>query len=552
MATVAWAWQQQQAGNLEEAERACRQIVVTEPADAGAWFLLGTVYQTQARLPEAEDAFRRAVALRPREAQGHFHLGNALLQQGKLVEAEDAFRACVRLRPDHLQGLTNWGVALGRRRHLAKALACFDAALRVCPDVAEIHHNRGNMLRDFGRLDDALAAYRQALRLKPDYAKAHVNLGAALITLGRLDEAETSLRRGLELHPDSPEAHSSLGGLLSLQGKTGAAIEHYQRAVALRPDFAEAHWNLALAWLLEGRFELGWPEYEWRWRRPNHAPLPDHGRPFWDGTPLDGQAILLHAEQGLGDTLQFIRYAALVKERGGTVIVQCQKSLVPLLRLCAGLDLAVAPGEALPPFAVHAPLLSLPRIFATTLATIPARVPYLRTKEDLTLHWQRRLAPLRRLRVGIVWQGSRTHAWDRHRSIALAHFEPLARIEGVQLISLQRGDGAEQLAAVADRFAVVSFDGELDEAAGPFMDTAAILANLDLLISVDTAVAHLAGALGVPVWVPLSVGPDWRWMLDRDDSPWYPSMRLFRQRQLGEWSEVFGRMAEQARLGLPR
>jgi hypothetical protein len=285
--------------------------------------------------------------------------------------------------------------------------------------------------------------------------------------------------------------------------------------------------------LQQGDFEHGWPDYELRWVLPRAASPPAE-RPIWDGSCLDGKTILVHAEQGLGDTIQFIRFLPMLKERGGTVLFACPPRLERLLGACAGIDQVAFSGAPPHLFDVQAPLMSLPGICGTTLATIPAAVPYLRADACLVEHWRRQLEPAGDFKIGIAWQGNPKHAGDRYRSIPLRHFEALANLNGVKLVSLQKGPGVEQLSAP---FSLVEFGDRLDSA-GAFLDTAALLMNLDLVVTVDSAVAHLAGALAVPVWVVLGVGPDWRWMLERADSPWYPTMRLFRQRRLGAWAEV--------------
>ncbi len=281
----------------------------------------------------------------------------------------------------------------------------------------------------------------------------------------------------------------------------------------------------------------GWPEYEWRWRRQDASP-PALTQPLWDGSSLQGKSILLYPEQGLGDTLQFIRYAPLVKQTGATVIVQCQPPLLRLLATCAGIDRLLPEGADLPPFDVQAPLLSLPRILRTTLASIPANIPYLSADPDLRARWRQSLSGVADFKVGIAWQGNPGHKRDRQRSVPLAAFAPLAEAPGVRLVSLQKGPGHEQLTELAERLRVLDLTDELED----FADTAALLSNLDLVITVDTAVAHLAGAMGIPVWVALPIVPDWRWLLERQDSPWYPTMRLFRQTAWGDWAGVFERL----------
>ena len=310
----------------------------------------------------------------------------------------------------------------------------------------------------------------------------------------------------------------------------------------LKPDDADAHLNLAYSWFFRGDFQAAWPEYEWRWKRRGFS-RPAFGQPLWDGSNLNGQTILLFAEQGLGDTLQFIRYVPFVRRLGARVLVQCQGPLLRLLATCWGINRLVREGDSLPPFDVQIPLLSLPRIFRSTLATIPANIPYLCADPDSSVHWRSQLSSLKGFKVGIAWQGNPEHQRDRRRSVGLLTFEPLARVPGVRLVSLQKGPGSEQLRDIEDRLSVLDVADRL----GDFADTAALLSNLDLVITVDTAVAHLAGALGIPVWVVLPLDPDWRWLLDRQDSPWYPSMRLFRQTAWGDWTGVFERVTEALR-----
>jgi hypothetical protein len=295
-----------------------------------------------------------------------------------------------------------------------------------------------------------------------------------------------------------------------------------------------------------GDFERGWEEYEWRWKKAKVTPR-DFPQPLWDSSALEGRTILIHTEQGLGDTLQFIRYVPLVKQRGGTVIVECPASLGQLLASCAGIDRLIASGAPLPPFDVHAPLLSLPRIFGTTLANVPAEVPYLSADPALVEYWRSELSSVAGIKIGIAWQGNPRFPADCMRSIPLTHFTPLAQVDGVRLFSLQKGTGSAQLAAVASYLPVIDLADRLDETSGGFMDTAAVMKNLDLVVTSDTSIAHLAGALGVPVWVALALGGDWRFLVGREDSPWYPTMRLFRQTQMGDWDSVFERIAAELR-----
>ncbi|HEV3344296.1 MAG TPA: tetratricopeptide repeat-containing glycosyltransferase family protein [Pirellulales bacterium] len=543
------AWQAHQAGDFAKAEEGYRRILQREPRNGRVWFVLGNLCQDQQRTVEALACFRQAAELQPREPEGHFHVGNALLKQEKWTEAEAAYRQCLAIKPDHLEALVNLGFALGEQQRSQDAEACYRQALQIKGDVPEVYQNLANVLRDRGELDEAVGCYHRALALRPDYAKAHVNLGVALIALGQVGGAIEHLERGVELETDFAEAYNSLGAAVSVLRRFDEAHAHYEHAIQLKPDYADAHWNQSLLWLLQGNFEQGWPAYEWRWRCQRTMPRPAYDEPAWDGSPLAGRTILLYAEQGLGDTLHFVRYARVVKAQGGRVVVQCQRSLLPLLASCPGIDQLVAQGEPPRQFDLQAALMSLPLMLGTRAHNIPGEVPYLAADCTLIEHWRRQLAPLRGFRVGIAWQGNTRHPWDRHRSTALEQFEPLARVPGVQLVSLQKaaagqGEGPRlKVPAAGGEFEVASFGSQVDELSGPFMDTAAMIANLDLVVAVDTSIGHLAGALGAPIWLALNYSPDWRWLTDRPDTPWYPTMRLFRQERPGQWPDVFLEMA---------
>ena len=339
----------------------------------------------------------------------------------------------------------------------------------------------------------------------------------------------------MELDPDFAKAHNTLGTILSARGQVEDALAHYETAIGLKPDYAHAHWNRALVRLLLGDYPRGWADYEWRWQCKKAFHLPAFSQPRWDGGPLTGKTILLYAEQGLGDTLHFVRYARLVQLCGGRVVLQMPASTYSASFALCRHRRVVPWGSPPPAFDVYAALMSLPALFGTTLENIPAEIPYLHADPNLVEHWRRQLTVVDGFKVGIAWQGSTTHAWDRHRSVPLTAFAPLAEVPGVRLISLQKGPAAQQAESVSGGIPVADFGDLVDRTSGAFMDTAAILKGLDLVICVDTAVAHLAGGMGVPVWLALHHTPDWRWLRGREDSPWYPNVRLFRQPSPGEW-----------------
>jgi Flp pilus assembly protein TadD len=450
------------------------------------------------------------------------------------------------IKPDFVEAHDNLGHAYRAAGRLDDATASIGRALQLQPNFAPAHKNLGVVLIEQGKFDEAVASCQRAIDLNPGDAEAYTNLGGALWNQGRLDEAVTSLTRAIQLRPDLADAHSNLGTVRRTQGRALEAITSFEQTLRLEPNHVDAHWNLSMALLASGDFERGWREYEWRWKRREMPPrlFP---QPRWDGSSLEGRTILLCSEQGLGDMIQFIRYAAVLKEQGARVLVSCQKPLLGLFADCPGIDQVCARNEEPAGFDVWSPLLSVPGLVGTTLETIPATVPYLFARPERVEHWRRYLSRLDAFKVGICWQGSQVYRADRYRSIPLTEFAPLAALEGVHLFSLQKGTGVDQLREVDLGVPVLDFGGTLD-ARSPFVDTAAVIRNLDLVISADTAIAHLAGALGVPVWTAIPmIRTEWRWLLDREDTPWYPTMRLFRQSAPNDWSAVFARMAGELR-----
>ncbi len=534
---------------LDQAVLCMNQVLRLRPGHVEAITNLGIFLARKGKVAEAVPLLPQAIQLKPDNAKAHNNLGVALADLGRRDEALASWREALRLKPDYAEAHFNLAVALADLGRREEAVASYESALKNKPDYPAALSNLGLLLTEMGRLAEAVAALRQAVRLKPEYAEAHNNLGLALVERGQFDEALAAYHEALRLRPSYIEAHNNLGSLYGATGRPQDALAAYRQALWLQPDYAEVRWNRALVFLQTGDFAQGWPEYEWRWKRRRPAGERPFAQPLWDGSLFPGRTILLYAEQGLGDALQFIRYAALVKERGGEVVVESPPELLHLLATCPGVDRVVAEGSPLPDFAIRAPLMGLPNIFRTTLDTIPATVPYLSPDPERLARWEKELAGSRSFKVGIAWQGNPRHRWDRHRSFPLQALEPLAAVKGVQLYSLQKGPGVEQLAALGNRIAVTDFGNRLD-AAVPFADTAAIVRQLDLVVTCDSVLAHLAGALAVPVWVALPTISDWRWLLDREDSPWYPTLRLFRQRAFGRWDEVFERMATALRQSL--
>jgi tetratricopeptide (TPR) repeat protein len=523
----------------------------------------------QRRFAEAKVELQRALLVEPANADASMNLANVFVRLERYDDAIAQYRHALRLNPNHFGGHYILGIALNDKGQHKEAAAHHRQALQLNPYHADAHNSLGVALLAQDELDEAAACFHRALKLSPKLLEARNNLGNVLERQDKLDEAAHCYEEAARLDPSRGAAINNLGMLFKRRGQLDAAMTCFEKALQAEVDYPSAHWNRAATWLLQGDFERGWPEYEWRWKQPEFGQR-QFARPAWDGSSLNGKTILLYAEQGLGDTIQFVRYARLVQERGGTVIFQSSPALMSLLAGVAGVDTLVANNAPLPAFDSHAALLSLPGIFHTTASTMPANVPYLCPTKNLVEQWRQTLQARRAangeeflspFRVGIAWQGNPAFRDDRQRSIPLAQFAPLLEVPGVQFVSLQKGPGTDQLRTTHCEVSLETpltwttlqaenrnkgsaiLIPELDEGSGPFMDTAAVLQSLDLVICSDTAVGHLAGATGVPVWIALSLVPDWRWLLNREDCPWYPTMRLFRQARYGQWDGVFKRMA---------
>jgi tetratricopeptide (TPR) repeat protein len=525
----------QELRRFEEALASYDKAISLRPDYAEAYSNRGNALYELKRFDEALASYDRALALRPDYAEALSNRGNALHALKRFEEALSSFDRALILRPDYPKALSNRGNVLRALKRPEEALQSYDRALALRPDSAEFHTNRGTGLRDLRRFEEALASHDRAIALRPDYAEAHYNRGNALDELHRVGEALTSFEQATALRPDLAEAHCNRGNMLVAHKRFGEALQSYARAVGLRRDYADAHFNEAICRLLLGDFRRGWDKHEWRWKTEF---LDGHARDFeqklWLGTEqIAGKTILLHAEQGLGDTIQFCRYAPLFAKRGARVILEVQRPLRGLLGNLPGVAQVVANSDALPSFDLHCPLLSLPLAFGTDRTTIPAHTPYLQVPSSAATNWDIRLGSRPRPRIGLVWSGRAMHKNDHNRSIGLDELLPLLDFRAT-FVSLQHDVRADDAAVLRGRSDILHIGGELND----FADTAAVIENLDLVISVDTSVAHLAGALGKPVWVLLPFVPDWRWLLDCDDSPWYPTARLFRQDETRRWDRV--------------
>ncbi|MBB6251573.1 tetratricopeptide repeat protein [Nitrospirillum iridis] len=561
------------SGRLEDGAQALASAVTSQPDNVAALRALGDAFHELGRLTDSATTYQRILFLQPGDADAHLRLGLSRQAMGDLSGAVAAFRMAAALAPADPEIRVTLGMALEAIGDKAAALTAYADAIRRDADNAMAFLGLGNVLADQGRPADAMAAYARALNLAPDWPDALTNLGLLLQADGRVEQALALHQRAADLAPDAANIHVNLGTAQQLAGQGAAAVDSYRRAVGLAPDeatylsnlgqalaeqgqVAEAlaihaqaadlapengvvRFNQALAWLLAGDDAQGWPAYAWRWRG-GVSDLVDRGFPVpeWRGEPLAGRTLLVHAEQGLGDTLQFVRFLARLP-KDGHLVLEVQPPLLALLR--AGLTppdvTVVARGQSLPAFDLHLPLMSLPAALGIQdAADLAAPVPYLTAGAARPATWR---GPLGQdgISVGLAWSGNPRHRADRLRSIPLAALAaPLAGVAGVTLCAVQKdrrpGD-AEVLSAL----------GVMDAPLEDFSETATLLAGLDLVITVDTAVAHLAGALGRPVWLLLPFAPDWRWRLHRGDTPWYPSMRLFRQETQGDWMSVIAEVS---------
>ncbi|PQV44946.1 tetratricopeptide repeat protein [Paraburkholderia sp. BL21I4N1] len=535
----------QQNGAFAEAEELYREILDIKPRHFDALQLLGALALQAGRLEEGVDLLKKALAVNAKQAPIHSNLAYALNALQRFDEGLASADRALALQARFPDALNNRGNAQAGLNQPLDALGSFDRAIALTPAFAQAWNNRACVLRDLGRPADALASCDHALELQPNYPDAWSNRGNALSDLNQPHDAELSYRRALELAPAFADAWNNLGLTQIDLDRHSEALASYEHALAVNPASAETHWNESLCLLQMGQLEAGFRQYEWRWERNRiKAGKRSFAQPLWLGDfSIEGKTILLHAEQGLGDTLQFCRYAALVSALGAKVVLEVPAELMRLMTTLDGVDQLIEAGQPLPHFDCHCPLLSLPLAFRTGLASIPSATPYLFADHVAVAQWRTRLDEDAngRLKVGLVWAGgNRPHVAelrknDARRSITFERLAPLLDLPNVQFFSLQKGTAALQLSdSDMGRRAVIDHT----EALNDFADTAALVANLDLVISVDTSTAHLAGALDRPVWILNRFDTCWRWLLERTDTPWYPRARLFRQPALGDWDSV--------------
>ncbi len=534
----------QKLARLDEALASYDRALALRPDYVDALINRGGVLKELGRLDEALASYDEAVALRPDRAEARYNRGGALQGLGRLEEALASYEEALAIKADHVEALVNRGVALRELKRPDEALASFDKALALEPNDAEAQNNRGVALKELGRAEEELACYDRALALNPNYAEAHNNRGSALLFLHRPEEALASFDAALAIRPDYVEALNNRGlALLDLK-RVNEALACCEKALALDPDYVEALYNRGWVALLMGDFPRGWKGYEFRWVKKDAPPreiIPPF--PQWKGEDLHCKRILVYDEQGAGDVFQFSRFLTEICALGACVVFQLRPALHRLLQAFAGMIRFVStvpPGED---FDFQCALLSLPAVLETTLDSVPASASYLAAESSRAAHWRRRLGD-HGFKIGICWQGNPKNKIDIGRSIPLRCFEPMAAVPGVRLISLQKTYGVDQLSDLPPHMTVETLGVDFDAGPDAFLDSAAVMSCLDLIVTSDTSIAHLAGALGRPVWVALKHVPDWRWMLDRGDSPWYPTMKLYRQNKRDAWDEVFAAIAQ--------
>ncbi|HIJ83578.1 MAG: glycosyl transferase group 1 [Magnetococcales bacterium] len=521
----------------EPAITAFRHALHLKPDTPETWIELGLALQRAGRWNEAEESFAQALKWQPIFFDPLFHLGNLFMMTGRFATAVDHYRRALKIKNQSVEAWTNLGSAYLKLENLTEAHASFVRALQINPREPGIRTNLGTVLHKMGQSEQALATYRHVLSMAPDFPDALLNLGHAAHESDRLDEAQQAYERALTVRPVYPEAMTGLGIVAHKRGQFAAAVDWFQSALRQKPDFATAHYNESLTRLLTGDYKNGFNQYEWRWQTESFT-IPPFPQPPWDSKITADQTILLHCEQGFGDSIQFVRYAEKIQSLGGKVAVFCPPELERLLRTANGINHLTSNSDLLPPCDYQVPFMSLAHRLGTTLENIPAAVPYL-WAEDAGMAWFReRLEKLPGLKVGLAWRGNPKHVNDRHRSVTPEVMAALCDVTGCSFINVQKDITADELLIFSHNGNFFDFSTELQD----FADTAALLSQLQLVICVDTAVIHLAGAMARPGWLLLPEIADWRWLQDRTDSPWYPSLRLFRQSGDGGWKSVIGQV----------
>ncbi len=553
-------------GRTEEAIRAYKKAIERDPESMTIRFNLAVLLQETNRLDESIEAYSQLLVIDPYHKEALYNLSVALNQKGLYEEAISYLNRCLKIDPKDARTINLIALVFEAAGNASAAEGCFRRAIHLRPEEYSFHFNYANLLSRQKRTEEAVEEYKNVVYLAPNFKEAYIQLGNHLKLLRRYDEATDAYRKAIEIDRSSADGYNNLGNVLKDMGRYedalayikqaieidpkqagyyfnlglvykelyrySEAIDAYRYAISLKEDYPEAHWNLALLLLMQGDFKEGWQHYEWRKRLSLYEPyVRTFKEPLWRGEELKGKRILLHDEQGFGDAIQFVRYAPMLKDKGATVIVECLSPLARLFEGADGVDTVIVRGFGLPEFDCHCSMLSLPMMFSTDLTNIPKRVPYIRVAEGLLRQWSERVSKYgNSLKIGIAWSGIN----PPHKSCHIEDLLPLLELKGPCFFNLQYGPAQRELKTLPEGIKVI----DLMDTVHDFADTAALIMNLDLVITIDTSIAHLAGALGKPVWVLLHYDADWRWLLLRSDSPWYPTMRLFRQAKPGDWGPV--------------
>lgn len=535
-----------QADQLEQAEVHYMQACQLDRNNAEAANHFGVMLSQQERHQEAMAYFQNALKSNPGHAEAANNYGLSCRALGQLDMAESQFIQALTIKPDFVEAHYNLAGVLHEKGEDEQAVAHCRQALNLNPNYGSAYNQLGIILQDQGKIDEAREAYEQALKLDCENAEFNSNMAILLKEEGEVERAEVYYLKALSLEPDFTHAHYNLGNLYLSIGRIADANRCYDKTIEFDPDYSSAHWNRAIASLLAGDMEKGWEDFNWRYKHFEREKLFPHNyhQPRWQGQSFVGQRLLVYCEQGHGDAIQFIRYLPIVKQLGGTVLLETWETLQTLFSSVKGVDELYVIDKNRPcpeqfDFAVS--IMDLPYIFKTTLSTIPNQVPYLETDME-AVQQHRKSFESGRLKVGLVWAGNPQHGNDKNRSVTLEGFADILSIPGISFYSLQKGQAQKQLDQV-----VMNRPTDMGTGLNNFRDTANVIAALDMVISVDTAVAHLAGAMGKEVWTLLPFAPDWRWMIERCDSPWYPSMRLYRQPKIGDWNSVFEKLTHDLR-----
>ncbi len=534
----------QEKGMFDEAIQSYKNALRINSNFGNIYNNLGLALYKKGVFEEALSYFKKALELNPKLGDAYNNIGNYFFNNNEIDKAIEYYSKALKLEQNYAT-YNNLGNAFKEKGLLEEAIKFYEKALNANQNAIDTSIDLGDVFRKQGKLDEAISHFQKLLDNNPKNPVVYINLALVFQEKGLFDEAFKYYNKALEINPNVAEGYNNLALAFIENGHYEEARSNLEKAIQIKPTMANAHFNFATLLLLEGDFTRGWEEYEWRWNASDFKFMKfNYSQPQWNGEKFEGLKILLHAEQGLGDTIHFMRYINLVLEKNLEVIFRCPKELLILAKYSFPEIQIITFEEPLPDFDFHCPLMSLPYVFETTIDNIPSKIPYIKTEKSLIESWNQKIGKDPNFKIGLAWSGNPKYKRDRHRSCSLKIFSTIAQIEGISLYSLQKGHGTEQLKELRDELKIIDFDSEIKD----FSDTAAIIENLDLTISVDTAVAHLTGAMGKPVWTMLPFVPDWRWMLNREDSPWYPTMRLFRQHTPGDWVTVLSNIKKELRL----